>query len=147
MKIFEKILVLIDGTKRSYRVSEYGIKIAVQNESELHALYVKDEEKMNKLHIHQKQPFKEIENAYNQKANRIKTRIKELSKSYNKKVNVNIRKGKVVDEILNFIEEFNIDLICMSHKIRSGSESIRSVSVANQIIEFAQCPVFILQHK
>jgi len=73
--------------------------------------------------------------------------IKRMAISYNKEIETFIKKGRVVNEILKFIKDSNIDLICISHRIRFGSESFRIVSIANQIIEFAQCPVFVLQHK
>jgi len=146
IQIFKRILILTDGSKNSFNVADYGIQIGVQNNSELYCLYVIREDRIDKLHISQEKPIKDLQKVYTEEGERAILKIKKIAESYNKSIKTFIRNGKIVDEILKFIIEFQIDLICISHRIRSGSESIRLASVANQIIEFAKCPVFVLQH-
>jgi nucleotide-binding universal stress UspA family protein len=57
-----------------------------------------------------------------------------------------VRSGDAVDEIIQFAEEVDVDLIVMATHGRSGLAHILMGSTAEQIIRRASCPVLTLKH-
>ncbi|MHA1231297.1 MAG: universal stress protein [Candidatus Helarchaeota archaeon] len=147
VKIFDNILILTDGSEYSLKLAEYGIKLAIMNDARLSCLYVVDMDNISKICIKQNISTDQIEEKFEKQGEKAITSIRKIAEKYNMEINTFIKKGKIVDEILKFIIQNKIDLVCITHRIRKGSESFRLISIANQIIEFANCPVFVLQHK
>ena len=58
---------------------------------------------------------------------------------------INIIEGVVVNEILNYIKNNNIDLIVISTHGRSGLNKFLLGSVAEKVIRRSDCPVFTIK--
>jgi len=152
-KKFNKILVSIDGSKESFDAADYGINLAKQSNALMIVMHVLPQE---------------IRYAYEDidaiKPNISATPVKgivELSKQevqakwFNKilekakKSDVNIQTDIIVatksvsSEIVDYADKFNVDLIIVGTRGRSGLKRILLGSVASEVVKYADCAVLI----
>jgi len=154
-KKFNKILVSIDGSKESFDAADYGINLAKLSNALMIVMHVLPQE---------------IRYAYEDidaiKPNIPATPVKgivELSKQevqakwFNKilekakKSDVNIQTDIIVatksvsSEIVDYADKFNVDLIIVGTRGRSGLKRILLGSVASEVVKYANCPVLIIK--
>jgi nucleotide-binding universal stress UspA family protein len=154
-KKFNKILVSIDGSKESFDAADYGINLAKLSNALIIVMHVLPQE---------------IRYAYEDidaiKPNIPATPVKgivELSKQevqakwFNKilekakKSDVNIQTDIIVatksvsSEIVDYADKFNVDLIIVGTRGRSGLKRILLGSVASEVVKYADCPVLIIK--
>jgi nucleotide-binding universal stress UspA family protein len=154
-KKFNKILICIDGSKESSDAADYGINLAKLSNSRMVVMHVLPQE---------------IRYAYNDidtiKPNIPATPIKgiiEISKQevqlkwFNKilerakKSDVNIQTDIIVatksvsSEIVDYADKFNVDLIIVGTRGRSGFKRMLLGSVASEVVKYAGCPVLIIK--
>ena len=154
-KKFNKILICIDGSKESLDAADYGINLAKLSNALMIVIHVLPQE---------------IRYAYDDldaiKSNILATPIKgiiELSKQevqekwFNKiiekakKMNVNLQTDIIVatrsiaTEIIDYADKFNIDLIIVGTRGRSGLKRILLGSVASEVVKYADYPVLIVK--
>jgi nucleotide-binding universal stress UspA family protein len=154
-KKFNKILICIDGSKESSDAADYGINLAKLSNSRMVVMHVLPQE---------------IRYAYNDidtiKPNIPATPIKgiiEISKQevqlkwFNKileramKSDVNIQTDIIVatksvsSEIADYADKFNVDLIIVGTRGRSGFKRMLLGSVASEVVKYAGCPVLIIK--
>jgi nucleotide-binding universal stress UspA family protein len=154
-KKFNKILICIDGSKESFDAADYGINLAKLSNSCIVVMHVLPQE---------------IRYAYNDidtiKPNIPATPIKgiiEISKQevqlkwFNKilerakKSDVNIQTDIIVatksvsSEIVDYADKFNVDLIIVGTRGRSGFKRMLLGSVASEVVKYAGCPVLIIK--
>ncbi|HZI69830.1 MAG TPA: universal stress protein [Nitrososphaeraceae archaeon] len=152
-KKFNKILVSIDGSKESFDAADYGINLAKLSNALMIVMHVLPQE---------------IRYAYEDidaiKPNISATPVKgivELSKQevqakwFNKilekakKSDVNIQTDIIVatksvsSEIVDYADKFNVDLIIVGTRGRSGLKRILLGSVASEVVKYADCAVLI----
>ena len=89
--------------------------------------------------------------AYDEKENESKeklNKIKDSNKIENVDISVNIyHDSSVIDGILTFAENNNVDLIVMGSHGRSGFKKLMLGSVASGVITKSKCPVLITKGK
>jgi nucleotide-binding universal stress UspA family protein len=154
-KKFNKILICIDGSKESFDAADYGINLAKLSNSRMVVMHVLPQE---------------IRYAYNDidtiKPNIPATPIKgiiKISKQevqlkwFNKilerakKSDVNIETDIIVatksvsSEIVDYADKFNVDLIIVGTRGRSGFKRMLLGSVASEVLKYAGCPVLIIK--
>jgi nucleotide-binding universal stress UspA family protein len=154
-KKFNKILVSIDGSKESFDAADYGINLAKLSNALMIVMHVLPQE---------------IRYAYEDidaiKPNIPATPVKgivELSKQevqakwFNKilekakKSDVNIQTDIIVatksvsSEVVDYADKFNVDLIIVGTRGRSGLKRILLGSVASEVVKYADCPVLIIK--
>lgn len=154
-KKFNNILVSIDGSKESFDAADYGINLAKLSNALMIVMHVLPQE---------------IRYAYEDidaiKPNIPATPVKgivELSKQevqakwFNKilekakKSDVNIQTDIIVatksvsSEIVDYADKFNVDLIIVGTRGRSGLKRILLGSVASEVVKYADCPVLIIK--
>ena len=154
-KEFNKILICIDGSNESFDAADYGVNLAKLSSALMIVMHVLPQE---------------IRYAYGEidaiKPNIPATPIKgivELSKQevqekwFNKilgnakKSNVNILTDIIVatksvsSEIVDYADKFNVDLIIVGTRGRSGLKRMLLGSVASEVVKYAGCPVLIIK--
>lgn len=147
---FNKILVLVDGSKYSISALEHASTLAKEYNSELIALYVLSSKiKYNELFLDEKKSdtipslSKFIELSYLESHNW----LNELKEKIHGKLitDVIVAKKSVVTEIIEYSEQNNIDLIVMGTRGRSGLKKLLLGSTAQGIITYAHCPVLVVR--
>lgn len=147
---FNKILVLVDGSKYSISALEHASTLAKEYNSELIALYVLSSKiKYDELFLDEKKGdtipslSKFIELSYLESHNW----LNELKEKIHGKLvtDVIVAKKSVVTEIVEYSEQNNIDLIVMGTRGRSGLKKLLLGSTAQGIITYAHCPVLVVR--
>ena len=154
-KKFNKILVSIDGSKESFDAADYGINLAKLSNAlmiVMHVLpqetrYAYDDIDAIKPNI-PATPIKGIVEISKQEV-QVKWFNKILEKA--KKFDVNIQTDIIIaaksvsSEIVDYADKFNVDLIIVGTRGRSGLKRILLGSVASEVVKYADCPVLIIK--
>ena len=154
-KKFNKILVSIDGSKESFDATDYGINLAKLSNALVIVIHILPQEiryayediDAIKPNI-PVTPIKGIVELSKQEI-QIKWFNKLLEKA--KKSGVNIQTDIIVasksvsSEIVDYADKFNVDLIIVGTRGRSGLKRILLGSVASEVVKYADCPVLIIK--
>ena len=152
---FIKRLVSIDGSKESFDAADYGINLAKLSNAlmiVMHVLpqeirYAYDDIDTIKPNI-PATPIKGIVELSKQEV-QVKWFNKILEKA--KKFDVNIQTDIIIaaksvsSEIVDYADKFNVDLIIVGTRGRSGLKRILLGSVASEVVKYADCPVLIIK--
>ncbi len=150
---FNKLLVPIDGSPNSMRAVDYAIDIAQKYNSELNVLYVLFSQigfaysvetvgglvtpsSINELMNDAKKEANEWFNKIIEKCNGMKVTIK---------TEVVVTAISIVEAILNYAEDKNIDLIIIGSRGRSGFKKLILGSIASGVMTYSDCAVMIIK--
>lgn len=130
--IFKKIMVATDGSELVKRAVHTAIEIAKLSEAKLYALYVIEPEASNS---------KDHPRAGGWDAT---TYIENAGRAANVEVESVILEGNPANEILNFAEQNNIDLIVMGTQGRNAIQRFLIGSVAENVVRHSERAVLIV---
>lgn len=147
--LIRKILVAVDGSKPSLEASIQAIDLAKRFEAELIAIHVIDPR------------YSRLETALSPRPGRLKEavmlamekgkqnldKVKQNATEKNVRVKTDIIVGKtsVANEIVEYAEEENINIIIIGSRGISGFKRMLLGSVASQVVTYAHCPVFVVK--
>ncbi|MEM3096220.1 MAG: universal stress protein [Nitrososphaerota archaeon] len=139
---FRRILVAVDGSEISQKTAEYAAKMAKWEGAELHI-----------VHIIPRPPYSEGENLaqyYEEGRKSAKIWLKDLEGRVSRfgltpEVRIIVDSTSVVDALLGYIEQYEIDLAVTGTRGLSSSERRRTGSVASGIVEYAPCSVLVIR--
>ena len=148
---FSKIVVGIDGSEESMKAAEYAISIAKLYNAELNAITVLTSDigyiysspgvESPPLTVKEivllagdeaKKWFDEIREKANKKGIQLKTEFIVAKKS-------------LLNTILEYVEEHNINLVVVGTRGRSGIKKMLLGSVASGLITYSSCPVLVIK--
>ena len=139
--MFEKILYPTDLSKVSSKITPYVIEMAKKFNSEVHILYV--------AHVRHYYSYIEMETGYvddfeNEIVKRAEKQMAILAKEFSDlNVKVTVLRGHPSQEIIDYVESENIDLIIMGHS-STGIERAILGSVAGHAVKYSQVPVMVI---
>jgi nucleotide-binding universal stress UspA family protein len=154
-KKFNKILVSIDGSKESFDAADYGINLAKLSNALVIVIHILPQEIRYAYEdidaIKPNIPVTPIKGIveFSKQEIQIKWFNKLLEKA--KKSGVNIQTDIIVasksvsSEIVDYADKFNVDLIIVGTRGRSGLKRILLGSVASEVVKYANCPVLIIK--
>ncbi|MFB6252180.1 MAG: universal stress protein [Halobellus sp.] len=135
--MFERILLPTDGTESMDAVVETAADIAVQRDAEVHVLYVIDDRAFLTLQDDMKsEVVSELEGEGEAATDRASTRLREAGID----VTAEIREGNPAEEILNYSEETDADLITMGTRQGDYTKNMMG-SVSQKVVARANVPV------
>ena len=151
--IFKRILVAIDGSPQSMRAADYAIKIAQKYESELIALHVMYSKigfayyKETATGIITPNSINELIDQAKKEAEKWFEDIRQNSADTNIifKSEAVITAISVVEAIISFSENKDIDLIITGSRGRSAFKKLFLGSTATGIMTYSHCPVMIVK--
>ena len=139
-----KILVAADGSKLSYKASEYAINDALKDNATIYFLYVLPKDDLPKEIVRYIQEEK-IEGGLGKLTTRIVAQavltpfIDKARKSGIKKVHGRVLRGDPASEIIKYAKEEKIDLLVLGSRGRGKISSILLGSVSNQVCQLSNC--------
>jgi len=157
---FSKILVAIDGSKKSMDAAEYAVAIAKKYNAALIALHVLPEEIMYHTEFNRVNAdtpitsIKGILESYRLEAeekwfNKIRQMGKEKGNGIDTTINLSsdviVPNKSIIAEIVDYAENNNIDLIVIGTRGRSGVRRLSLGSVASGVVTYAHCPVLVIK--
>lgn len=139
----KRILIPIDGSNYSMRAAQLGIGLAKVLSAEIHVIYVIDTVILEAISEVEEKVV--VEKELKDNAERYVNYVSKLAQQEGLSVNSVIVKGQPHDQIVNLAKSQGINLIIMGTHGQRGAARILLGSVAERVIEYAPCPVLVVQ--
>ena len=148
MDRFKKIMVPIDGKKGSYECFRLACHIGLQNNSEIHVVYIINLNAINKavgaLNEDQEKIIKDSINTGESFFKKYITTLKSEC-SYQFKFITRILKSKnLADEIIDYAQKTKVDLIIMNLVPKKDAREMLLGHITLRVAEFARIPVLVM---
>ncbi|RPJ29593.1 MAG: universal stress protein [Nitrosopumilales archaeon] len=147
--LIRKILVAVDGSKPSLEASIQAIDLAKRFEAELIAIHVIDPRYSHLETALSPRPgrLKEAVMLAMEKGKQNLDKVKQNATEKNVRVKTDIIVGRtsVANEIVEYAEKENINIIIIGSRGISGFKRMLLGSVANEVVTYAHCPVFVVK--
>jgi nucleotide-binding universal stress UspA family protein len=153
-KKLSRILVAIDGSQASFDSADYAIMLAKQHNSQLillHVLHpVEYYSSLQFFQVQQPQDSRVLIEQAKKEANKwfddIKKKIEKDSLEKQIKIETTIIVSTtIVDSILDYAEDNDIDLIVIGTRGRSGIKKLLLGSTASGVVTYSSCPVTVFK--
>jgi nucleotide-binding universal stress UspA family protein len=148
---FSKIVVGIDGSEESMRAAEYTISVAKLYNAELIAVHVLTSD-IGYIYSSpgvESPPLtiKEIVLLAEDEAKKWFDEIKEKAnkKDIQLKTESIVAKKSLLNTILEYVEEHNINLVVVGTRGRSGIKKMLLGSIASGLVTYSPCPVLVIK--
>ena len=148
---FSKIVVGIDGSEESMKAAEYAISIAKLYNAELNAITVLTSD-IGYIYSSpgvESPPLtvKEIVLLAEDEAKKWFDEIKEKAnkKGIQLKTEYIVAKKSLLNTILEYVEEHNINLVVVGTRGRSGIKKMLLGSIASGLVTYSPCPVLVIK--
>lgn len=138
----QKIVITTDGSENSLRAVSYGIELAKLSGATVYALHVVDTYSFSQSWTTGKETMYEILKKDGQKAT---LKVKELGKASGIEVKEILLEGHPSNEILDFAENNDIDLIVMGTLGKTGLDRFLMGSVAEKVVRNSKVPVLVVR--
>jgi len=143
-RLFQRILIPIDGSQLSLEAAKQGVYIARKLESKVVFLYVIDVRMIQTSSLTGTDPSI-LKTRLRNVAERYLNEAAKLAEEENVTFQNQIREGLPAEDILKEIEEEKIDLVIMGSKGMSGAHRVIIGSTAEEVVRWSPCPVLIVK--
>jgi len=154
--IFKKIMVATDGSELTKKAVDSAIEITKLNEAKLYAVHVVAPgdfaitQNEPKASITQNEPRdaewkKEIKEHLTTQGKEASAYVENVGKAANIEVESVILEGNPADEIVDFAEKNEIDLIVMGTLGKTGIKRFLLGSVAENVVRHSKVPVLVVR--
>lgn len=142
--VFKKILIANDGSENARRAISHGIDIAKISGAEVYAVYVVSDEhaKVSGKVMGWAEPFEEYLTDRGELAT---TDVEKSGKETEVKVEKVLLKGSPAEQILDYSEKNDIDLVVMGTQGLTGIKRFLIGSVAENVIRHSKVPVLVVR--
>ncbi len=140
-KIFQKVLIPVDGSSYSLAAIRLAGKLARIHNSEVTIVHVIDEQVVQQLCRLRNGECDSVRKNMEEEAKGLVSDMKRELIAAGVKANTVVLKGAPYEQILDLAEKQGVDLIVMGKLGRRGVKRILIGSVAERVIEFSKCPV------
>jgi nucleotide-binding universal stress UspA family protein len=139
--MFPKILHANDGSEHAFNAFSLALKIAKQNNSELHMICVEEIDYMPEF-------IEEVREETGTAARRFHKalqRARALGDQSQIKIHTHVIAGHPVRDIVDLASKLNVDLLVIGAKGHSAIYERLVGSRADRIMQLAQCPVLVVK--
>ncbi len=142
-EFYRNIVIATDGSENTQRAISYGIEIAKLSGATVHALYVADTSStISENWTLGRETIYEIMRNDGEKA---VSRVKKIGEAAGVEVKEVVLDGYPSNEIIDFAENNNIDLIVMGTLGKTGLEKFLIGSVAEKVVRDSKVPVMVVR--
>ena len=141
--MYKKMLVLLDGSKLAEIVFTYAQELSARLNITLELLHVCSPQEAEQLPMRQAY-MEHMAEILQSKAAEIRSKIEGKTQSKSVKARSKVLVGYPAEEILNYADKNNIDLIMLSTHGRSGIRMWDLGNVAHKVIHAAKVPIWLV---
>nr|WP_233340694.1 universal stress protein [Haloprofundus sp. MHR1] len=141
---FTDVLVPTNGYDEASVAFKHGLQIAKRHDATLHGLLVVDEQSYSS------RPgftWEEVTDSWEQRGTRLLEDITEKAATLDVPIRTTLSYGQPQQEILEYTEVNDIDLVTMGTRGLTGIRRLLLGSVAAQVVEEADCPVLTINRR
>ena len=137
---FDDILVPTDGSKSAHDAAEQAIRFALRNDATLHALYVMDMGDADFVAV--PSDLAETRDRLEKKGQEYTDDIAEMAEEVGVKYVTEVRSGIPTDEIVEYVDEHDIDLVVLGKRGRSDPDKPLLGTITRRVMGSVDVPVF-----
>jgi nucleotide-binding universal stress UspA family protein len=142
--VYRNIVIATDGSANSLKAISCGIEVAKLSGATVHALYVVDTPStISENWTACKEAIREV---MIRDGKKIISKIMKVVEDSGLEVKEVLLEGHPSDEIINFAESNNIDLIVMGTLGKTGLERFLMGSVAEKVVRGSKVPVMVVRN-
>jgi nucleotide-binding universal stress UspA family protein len=137
--MYEEILVPTDGSEHAERGVEHGVEVAKQFGARLHVLFVTDETTYGKTPV-----LSSYEMFLQEVTEEAKEQLEEVVEEATEEgveTTMSVLRGKPHEEIVDYVEEHDIDLVVMGKRGAGGVNEPHVGSVTDRVLSECSVPV------
>lgn len=138
----DSILVPTDGSKAAKRAAKQAIELAKEYGATVHAMYVMDMGDVNYVAV--PSDIAETRERLTKKGRKFATSVEELATEANVECVVVVKSGVPEQEIIEYADEMDIDLIVMGKRGRSDPDKPLIGSTTNRVVGHTDVPVRVV---
>ena len=142
-EFYRNIVIATDGSENTRRAISYGIEIAKLSGAAVHALYVVNSSPI--ISENWTIGRKNIYNIIRSEGEKAVSEIKKIGEASGVEVREVILDGYPSNEIMDFAENNNIDLIVMGTLGKTGLDRLLIGSVAEKVVRASKVPVMVVR--
>lgn len=143
--LYRNIVIVTDGSENSQRAISCGIGIAKLSGAIVHALYVVDTPSIiSETWTAGKEMVHEL---IIREGKKVLSKVKKIIEDSGVEVKEVLLEGYPSEEIINFAENNNMDLIIMGTLGKTGLERFLVGSVAENVIRNSKVPVMVIRNE
>ncbi len=139
---YQSVVIATDGSDNTQRAISYGIEIAKLSRATVYALHVVDTSSFSQSWTAGREAMYEILRKDGQKAT---SKIKEYGEASGVEVIEVLLEGHPSNEIIDFAENNNIDLIVMGTLGKTGLDRFLMGSVTEKVVRHSKAPVLVVR--
>jgi len=140
-EFYRNIVIATDGSENSLKAISYGIEIAKLSGATVHALYVIDITSFSSIPMDA--GWEAMYDTLRKEGEKAISMVQERGKVSGVEVREVLLEGHPSNEIINFAENNNVDLIVMGTLGKTGLDRFLMGSVAEKVVRDARCPVLV----
>lgn len=142
---FQQILVPIDGSETSLNAARLAIRVAQTHQANLCFLYVVDTRSTAEIARFSGRADEDLQAEFKIQGQRYLNYALNLAAAAGQTAAVTLRIGIPQQEITAEARERGVDLIVIGRVGQRGPRRVMIGSVAERVIEYAPCPVLVVQ--
>ncbi|MDW5549383.1 universal stress protein [Methanosarcina sp.] len=142
-EFYRNIVIATDGSENSLRAISYGIEIAKLSGATVHALYVTDITSFSSMPMDA--GLEAIYDTLREEGEKAISVVKEHGDASGVEVREVRLEGHPSNEIINFAENNDIDLIVVGTLGKSGLDRFLLGSVAEKVVRGSKVPVLVVR--
>jgi nucleotide-binding universal stress UspA family protein len=141
--IFRKIMVATDGSELIKRAVDLAIEIAKLSEAKLYAVHVIALEGNSIIHSRGKEQKKALKEQLIVEGKKATDYVENIGRTANVRVESTILEGNPANEIIDFAEKNDIDLIVMGTHGKTGTQRFLIGSVSENVVRHSEKAVLV----
>lgn len=143
--LYRNIVIATDGSENSQRAISCGVEIAKLSGATVHALYVVDTPSIiSETWTAGKEMVHEL---IIREGKKVLSKVKKIIEDSGVEVKEVLLEGYPSEEIINFAENNNMDLIIMGTLGKTGLERFLVGSVAENVVRNSKVPVMVIRNE
>ena len=144
-EFYRNIVIATDGSENTQKAISYGIEIAKLSGATVHALYVLDISSFSSIPMSSEGGWEAMYEILKTEGEKAVSVVKNLGEAAGVEVREIVLEGHPVNEIIEFAESNNVDLIVMGTLGKTGFDRFLLGSVAEKVVRGSKVPVMVVR--
>jgi nucleotide-binding universal stress UspA family protein len=144
-EFYRNIVIATDGSENTQKAISYGIEIAKISGATVHALYVVDSSSFASIPMSSEGGWEAMYEILKTEGEKAVSAVKNQGEAAGVDVREVVLEGHPTNEIIEFSENNNIDLIVMGTLGKTGLDRFLLGSVAEKVVRSSKVPVMVVR--
>ncbi|MDI9396005.1 MAG: universal stress protein [Euryarchaeota archaeon] len=144
-EFYRNIVIATDGSENTQRAISYGLEIAKLSGATVHAIYVVDTSSFSSIPMSTEGGWGAMYEILKKEGEKAVSAIKNQGEAAGVEVRELVLEGHPTNEIIEFSETNNVDLIVMGTLGKTGIDRFLLGSVAEKVVRGSKVPTMVVR--